>query len=70
MQVEFLGATGTVTGSKYLVNSSERQLLDLRCLQRQVRAVVQARLLEAMKEPAIDGWPCEVPEHRQSVVVV
>lgn len=57
MQLEFLGATGTVTGSKYLVTSGERRLL------------VDCRLFQGLKQLRLRNW-ADVPFHASQIDAV
>ncbi len=57
MQLEFLGATGTVTGSKYLVSSGDRQLL------------VDCGLFQGLKQLRLRNW-ADVPFHASRIDAV
>jgi len=57
MQLEFLGATGTVTGSKYLVSSGDKQLL------------VDCGLFQGLKQLRLRNW-ADVPFHASKIDAV
>lgn len=57
MQLEFLGATGTVTGSKYLVTHGDRQLL------------VDCGLFQGLKQLRLRNW-ADVPFHASKIDAV
>src|SRR5437762_11613701 len=57
MQLEFMGATGTVTGSKYLVSSGDKQLL------------VDCGLFQGLKQLRLRNW-ADVPFHASKIDAV
>lgn len=59
MEISFLGAAGTVTGSKYLVSTGERRIL------------VECGLFQGLKELRLRNWaPLPIPAHTIDAVVL
>ncbi|NUQ77327.1 MAG: MBL fold metallo-hydrolase [Polyangiaceae bacterium] len=59
MEISFLGAASTVTGSKYLVTTSERRIL------------VECGLFQGLKELRLRNWaPLPIPVHTIDAVVL